>query len=95
MNDSKIQESLKVFLGNPYWRKYYETSPTDACKRYIELEFYYSEHLGKIPDYSRFANECKRLEKEFIKTDWEHLYKYCANNPRKAYYRNKIKEAKK
>ena len=77
-------------MANPFWKEYYETAPTVTCKRYIELEFYYSEYFGNIPDYEEFEKENNKLEQDFVKVDWEHLYKYCANNPKKVYYKNKL-----
>jgi len=95
MNERKTQKALKKFCENQYWKEYYETAPTDACKRYIELEFYYSDYWGQIPDYDELKKESDSLEEEFVKADWAHLYKYCANNPKKVYYKNKMEEHKK
>lgn len=89
MNENKIRRTLNKICKNPYWKEYYETAPTDACKRYIELEFYYSDSLGEISDYEELEKESRRLEAAFVKADWLHLFKYCANNPKKAYYKNK------
>ena len=94
MNERKIQKSLKQFRVNPFWKEYYETAPTGTCKRYIELEFYYSDYLGNIPDYEELKKESDELEKGFVKADWEHLYKYCGNNPKKVYYKNKLNNCK-
>ena len=90
MDENKIQRAVEIFCSNPYWNEYYETAPTETCKRYIELKFYFSEYGGEIPDYDDFKSECVKIEKEFIKVDWEHLYKYCGNNPKKVYYKRKI-----
>lgn len=95
MNERKLQKALKKFCKNPYWKEYYETAPTGACKRYIELEFYYSDYLGQISDYDELKKESDSLEEEFVKADWAHLYKYCGNNPKKVYYKNKMEEHKK
>ena len=94
MNERKIQKSLKQFMVNPFWKEYYETAPTGTCKRYIELEFYYSDNLGYISDYEELKKESDKLEKMFVKADWEHLYKYCGNNPKKVYYKNKLNNCK-
>ena len=92
MNEKSIQNALKSTCKNPFWQEYYQTAPSKNCKRYIELKFYYSECLGAVPDYEEFNKACILLENEFTKEDWLHLYKYCANNPKKVYYRNKLKE---
>ena len=90
MNDTKTQKSLKEFCENPYWKEYYDSAPSIACKRYIELGFYYSSYLGQISDYDEYKKETDKLETEFSGDDWEYLYRHCANNPRKAYYKSKI-----
>lgn len=93
MNERKVQIALEKILKNQYWREYYETAPTSACKRHIELEFYYSYYIGSIPDYDEFKNEINKLEKEFNKADWLHLLRYCGHNPKKIYYMKKAEEA--
>ena len=93
MNENLIKYSLNEAIKNPYWREYYETAPSEYCKRYIQLKFYFSEYLGNIPDYDEFKAACDRLENCFTKKDWQHLLKHCANNPRRTYYRNKLQQA--
>ena len=92
MNEKKVCIALKEFCQNQYWKKYYETAPSSNCKRYIELEFYYSHYFGAIPDYDEFKNEINKLEKEFNKADWLHLLRYSGHNPPKTYYRKKAEE---
>lgn len=85
-----IKLSVEQFCNNPYWKEYYQGAPTNFCRQYIALKFYYSNHLGQIHDYEQFRAELCELEEKFVKSDWQHLYRYCANNPLKVYYRNKI-----
>ena len=92
MNEKKIHIALKEFCKNEYWREYYESAPTSNCKRYIELKFYYSYHLGLIPDYDELKTESDKLENAFVKADWLHLLRYSGHNPQKAYYRKKAEE---
>ena len=82
-----MQKIIKAFCVNPYWKEYYETAPSNVSKRYIELEFYYSYYLGAISNYSEYKTEIDMLEKQFKEADWIHLYKFCANNPKKVYYK--------
>ena len=92
MNERKVNIALKDFCKNQYWKKYYETAPTSNCKRYIELEFYFSYYYSLITDYEELKNEKSNLEKEFIKADWLHLLRYCGHNPKKIYYIKKSEE---
>lgn len=92
-----IDKALTVFLKNDYWREYYETSPSEECKRYIEREF--------AESYLFFIDECfehvaekdsrKALEHTLSINDWKHLLKYAGNNPFRGYCKNKIKELEK
>lgn len=91
----KNTKGSEEILRKSILKEYYETAPTGACKRYIELEFYYSDYRGQIPDYDELKKESDSLEEEFVRADWAHLYKYCANNPKKVYYKNKMEEHKK
>lgn len=90
LNEKKINAAVEEFTKNPHWKAYYEQAPSEACKRYIALEFYYSENLGEIEDYDAYKAEKKRLQGEFTHEDWAHLYKYAGNNPLKAFYRKKM-----
>ena len=92
MNENLINKALASMCENPFWKEYYETAPTCFCKRYIKLKFYYSDCLVDVSDYEEYKKECLLLESKFVKEDWSHLYKYCGNNPRKVYYRNKMNE---
>ena len=46
--------------------------------------FYYSDNVGNISDYEEYKAERDKLEEKFLKEDWQHLYKYEGNNPRKS-----------
>lgn len=93
MNEKKIQSALEKARKNEYWKGKYDEAPSDACKRYVALGFYYSDNMGEISDYDAYKAERDKLEESFTKADWEHLYEYEGNNPRKGYYRKKMEEA--
>lgn len=92
MNEKKVNAALTEFCKNPYWKEKYDNAPSEDCKRYIALGFYYSDNLGEIPDYEEYKAEREKLEEKFTKDDWQYLYKYEGNNPRKSYYKKKMDE---
>ena len=78
---------LKEWTKNPYWREYYEKAPSEKCREMILLEFMYSEYGTK-----EIAAELDEKEKELALEDWQHMYKYCGNNPTKSYIEKRIRE---
>ena len=87
--EARLKENLESWLENPAWREYYETAPSDLCRMVISLEFWESE-------YETGAADCaiKNLEGDLSAEDWQHLYRYCGNNPRKKYIHDRIMELK-
>ena len=94
-NEKRIKIAVKKFMKNPYWKEYLESAPSEACRRYVELEFYYSDCLGEVDNYEEFKSLKNKLEQKFDYADWKHLYNHCANNPKKAYYKKKLGESAK
>ncbi len=43
INREEIQENLEEWLENPSWAAYYRDAPSERCREFIALEFYYSE----------------------------------------------------
>ena len=84
---NKVEENLKNWLGNPSWREYYETAPSEKCREFIEMELYYSE-CGE----EEAGEEMDRIEAELKIPDLRHLMNYAGNNPRKGYLARKIRE---
>ena len=82
---AEFDQTLAEFLENPYWRKYYETAPSEVCREYISMEFYNSEY--QTEDAEEILTE---MEEDLGLEDWEHLLAFCGNNPRKAYLTEKI-----
>lgn len=86
--EKMIRTSLARFLRNPYWKEYYEGASSEACRKWIELEFVYSTYFG--PDNINELSEA--CEKEFTLEDWEYLCRYAGNNPFRGKCRAKIRE---
>ena len=78
MDRRKIRENLAEWLENPYWAEYYAGAPSERCRRFIELEFWYSDY-----EEEEAGTEMDRLEEEMDAEELRHLLKYCGNNPRK------------
>ena len=85
--EARLKENLESWLENPSWREYYETAPSETCRTVISLEFWESEYeTGAADDVIR------SLEDSLSAEDWNHLYKYCGNNPRKKYIHDRMQE---
>lgn len=84
---SKTETALKTFLKNDYWKEYYETAPSDACREYIKREF-----VGSLYMDAGEEGDTKALEPTLSADDWRHLLKYAGNNPFRPYCRKKIAE---
>ena len=40
----KVRANLTEWLENPSWAEYYGGAPSERCREFIALEFYYSEY---------------------------------------------------
>ena len=77
-------ENLDEWLENPAWREYYETAPSAQCRKLIALEFQYSDlDASDSAEGQEILQEMKAAEETLGTEDWQHLYRYCGNNPRK------------
>lgn len=85
-----MDKRAELFMGNEYWAQYYNNAPTEACKRFVELQFINS--VAEIT--SKEASGWSNIKSSLTKNDWEHLLKYAGNNPFKLYCRKKIAEFK-
>lgn len=77
--ERRIQCALDSFLKNDSWREEYENAPTDKCKRYIALTFYWSTF-----DADDYKEEEAALKASFGLEDWKYLYIHSSPNPFKA-----------
>ena len=87
MDRQEVRENLEGWLENPSWAAYYEEAPSDKCREFIALEFYYSEY-----EDGETAEAMDRIEKELGMEDLRHLVKYCGENPRKGILAKRIAE---
>ena len=81
------EKALNTFLANEKWKEYYEKAPSDACRKAIEGEFVRSLYPLYSVEYRKEA-----LEEDLNLEDWQWLYRWCGNNPRKGYIAGKIRE---
>ena len=92
LTDEKRKQIIDDYLYTDFWKKAYETAPSQNCKDYILLGlrgFIMSAEGEKLYE---ICNGRKQLEKKFNLEDWEHMYKFAVNNPFKGVCATKIKE---
>ena len=85
--NSVMSTILNEWMKNPFWREYYELAPSEKCRELIALEFIYSEYQS-----DEVIQEMRQTEKELDLEDWQYLYRYCGNNPRKQMIHDRIRE---
>jgi hypothetical protein len=76
MDMEAFRESVDSFLENPHWRTYHDEAPSEACRKYVELDFYYSD-----TEDEEAAETMDALEPSLTAADWEHLKRYAGNTP--------------
>jgi len=86
----EIQSTLQNWLRNPAWKAYFDEAPSDRCKEFIALEFYYSD-----TEDEETAQKMDQIEAELNIDDLRHLVKYAGNNPRKAALIHRIEKLQK
>lgn len=86
------KKAVERFLENPFWKKYYEDAPSEACKKYIELEFTNSMSVADGKGMLDIKEESQKCEDAFGIEDWKHLAKYAGNNPFRGKCLKKIRE---
>ena len=69
---------------------YYWDAPSDLCREFIALEFYYSEY-----EEEETGEEMDRLEERLGVDELRYLMNHCGNNPRKGALARKIAEKEK
>ena len=87
VNGKKVSKNLEEWLGNPYWVEYYSGAPSEKCREFIALEFYFSEYEDE-----EAAAAMDRIEEELDAAGLRYLMKYCGNSPRKGILARKITE---
>ena len=88
-----VYANVREWMENPYWKEYYETAPSEQCRKLIALEFWYSDHDCPDADAVReIIPAMEEAEKGLALEDWKHLDRFCGINPRKAQIRKWIEE---
>lgn len=87
---NEVRRTLEDYMQNPCWAAYYRDAPTDRCREFIALEFYYSEY-----EDDEAGEEMDRIEAELDIAGLRHLFKYCGNDPRKGVLARRIAEKEK
>jgi len=88
-----VYANVGEWTENPFWKEYYETAPSEQCRKLIALEFWYSDHDGQDADaVQEIILAMEETEKDLGLEDWMHLDRFCGNNPRKAQILKKIGE---
>ena len=72
-----MRENLGEWLENPSWAEYWNGAPTERCRAFITLEFFYSEY-----EEEETAEAMDRIEAEMSAEELKYLLKYCGRNPR-------------
>ncbi len=85
-----VKTVLDEYLENPYWAEYYRSAPSDRCREFIALEFYFSEYEDE-----EAGETMDGIEEQMDAEELRYLMKYCGNNPRKGMLARKIAEKEK
>ena len=83
----KVRENLSGWLENPYWAAYYREAPSDRCREFIALEFFYSEY-----EEEETGEAMDGIEDEMNAEELRYLLRHCGNGPRKGVLARKIGE---
>lgn len=91
MTDSnRFRKMLGEWLKNPAWAKYYYGAPTERCRVYIALEFYYSD-----TEDGTAAAAMDETEAKMDAAELRYMYAWCGHNPRKGKLARMIAEREK
>ena len=71
--------------------QYYETAPSEQCRKLIALEFWYSDHdCPHTEEVQEIIRVMEETENNLGLEDWKHLDRFCGTNARKAQIRKQI-----
>ena len=85
ISEKEIRGILREWLENPYWAAYYREAPTARCRRFIALEFRYSEYEDDAS-----AREMDQIEERMDIPELRWLLKHCGHNPRRKRLHDRI-----
>lgn len=89
VRQSALENATEIYMRNSYWKKEYDTAPSELCRQYIRLGWYRSLYGA-----SGTVLKMKTLENQFCIEDWEHLLSYTATNPFRTKCRERIQALK-
>jgi len=80
------EETIKVFMNNPYWKSYYDKAPSEECKEFIKWSF----AISSEDDDEEAEKMYKEAEKNLSKDDIQYLYDNEENQMAKSYWKKKL-----
>ena len=90
MDAEKINDALKTFLLNSYWKGLYENAP-DMVKAHYRLMFYYSlNNIATETELSAFKKAKANVEGQMTVDDWQYLIAQASCGQARAEYRKRM-----
>ena len=86
IDSAELEKNLLDWLKNPSWAEYYHSAPTDRCRQFIALEFYYSEY-----EEEETAEAMDAMEDSMDAEELRYLMAWAGSTPRKSQLAEKIK----
>ena len=87
VDENAVKECLQEWLENKFWEAYYNDAPSERCKKYIALDFYYSD--TEDDDVAEVLDE---LEDSLELNDWKYLLKHSQPGPERGKLLRKVAE---
>ena len=78
-DNKKMEEAIRTYMENDFWREVYEGAPSDVCKRYFRLSFYSS--LYNEPKDEERKEMRERIYSKLDVADWKYLKKVHPSSP--------------
>lgn len=84
-----MKNGFDIFMENPYWKKYYESAPSDVLKEYIRLEFENNPYVSE-KRADNYEKEKAKITARFTNEDWQYLIDNTTNGQTKLEYRKHL-----
>ena len=82
VDKKKVDAAVEFFTEtNGFYKKKYEEAPSDACRKKIVLEFYFSMFWDMAHEDEDFFRLQDETEHKLDLNDWQYLLKYQGHNP--------------
>ena len=92
VDKEKLDAAVEFFCQNDFWKQVYEEAPSDNCRKYYALHFYFSTFWDDAHEDEDYFRSCDETEDLLNLEDWKYLLKYQGNNPGVIKIRQKIRE---